>query len=136
MNLSLRNSTGLHIQQLEESIRLSRETRIEEMKQILSQDNLIIPERATHIDFVQLGMTELPIDLSDCDIEIIESLDGQCLMVTTYHDVDALMKDAPTLHRMIQMGTAYQSGLKAVVQFDAPTASVVRKSLAKALAAK
>lgn len=136
MNLSLNRSTNIAINELNHGVELLRQNRITELHTILDSHGLLMPARATHIDFNQLGMTELPVDLSDCDVEIIESLDGQCLAITTYHDVDALMKDARGLHQMIELGTAYQSGLKSVVMFDAPTAVVVRRSIAKARLAK
>lgn len=135
MSFSLNRSTNIAINELNHSLDLLRQNRIKELNSILYTHGLVMPANATHIDFNQLGMTELPVDLSDCDVEIIESLDGQCLAITTYHDVDALMKDARGLHQMIELGTAYQSGLKSVVMFDAPTAMVVRRSIAKARAA-
>ena len=136
MSFSLNRSTDVAINKLNHSLDLLRQNRITELHTILDSHNLLMPTMATHIDFEQLGMTELPVDLSDCDVEMIESLDGQCLVITTYHDVDALMKDARFLHQMIELGTAYQSGLKSVVMFDAPTAVVVRRSIDKARAAK
>ena len=136
MSFSLNRSTNIAINELNHSLELLRQNRITELHTILDSHGLLMPARATHIDLNQLGMTELPVDLSDCDVEIIESLDGQCLAITTYHDVDALMKDARGLHQMIELGTAYQSGLKSVVMFDAPTAVVVRRSIAKARLAK
>lgn len=136
MNLSLNRSTSIAINDITNSLELIRQNRIKELNSILYTHGLVMPSQATHLDLDKLGMTELPVDLSDCDVEMIESLDGQCLVITTYHDVDALMKDARFLHQMIELGTAYQSGLKSVVMFDAPTAVVVRRSIDKARAAK
>lgn len=135
MSFFLNRSTNIAFNELNHSLELLRQNRIKELNSILYSHNLVMPANATHLDLDKLGMSELPINLSDCDVEIIESLDGQCLAITTYHDVDALMKDARFLHQMIELGTAYQSGLKSVVMFDSATAVVVRRSLAKARAA-
>ena len=136
MSFSLNRSTSIAINELSHGLELLRQNRITELHTILDSHGLLMPANATHLDLDKLGMSELPIDLSDCDVEIIESLDGQCLTITTYHDVDALMKDARFLHQMIELGTAYQSGLKSVVMFDAATSIVVRRSIAKARLAK
>lgn len=136
MSFSLNRSTDVAINKLNHSLDLLRQNRITELHTILDSHNLLMPTMATHIDFEQLGMTELPVDLSDCDVELVESLDGQCLVITTYHHVDALMKDARVLHQLIEQNSAYQSGLKSVMMFDAPTAMVVRRSIAKARLAK
>lgn len=135
MNLSLNHSTNVLIDQLNQALNVSRQQRITELHSILDSHNLLMPAMATHIDFEKMGMTELSISLDDCDIELTEAIDGQCLAVTTYHHVDALMKDARMLHHLIEQKSAYQAGLKSVVLFDAPTAVVVRRSLTKARAA-
>lgn len=136
MSFSLNRSTSIAINDLNNSLELLRQKRIKELNDILYTHGLVMPAKATHIDFEQLGMSDLLVDLSDCDVKLIESLDGQCLVITTYHDVDAFMKDARFLHQMIELDMAYQSGLKSVVMFDAPTAVVVRRSIAKARLAK
>lgn len=135
MSFSLNRSTNIAINELNHGLELLRQNRITELHTILDSHGLLMPANATQLDLDKLGMTELPVDLSDRDMELVESLDGQCLTITTYHHVDALMKDIRGLHQLIELGTAYQSGLKSVVMFDSAAAVVVRRSLAKARAA-
>ncbi len=90
------------------------------------------PVNALSIDFEMLGLTEMPIDLTDCRVDYEAVGEGQMLFLTTYVSKEAMDKDAE-FHQLAKQNSATTiRGLQAAILFDKKTSEVVRRSLINA----
>lgn len=91
-----------------------------------------LPKQSLIIDFNLLGITTLPIELSDCEIEYELITGGQLLVLTTYRDEEAIEKDRNFIDLALNHKAMVVKGLQTVALFDTGTAEFVINSILKA----
>lgn len=131
MSLSINNQTSVNNDLAQTLNRLYPEIEIREIAKQLFIDTWA-PIQSLSIDFDKLGVTELPIDLSDCLMEYEFIGGGQLLVLTTYINQEAMDKDAEFTKIALQHKAVTIKGLQTAILYDKQTSIIVRQSIIKA----